>query len=345
MKRRKAGVSRVSRLPAAKPNIRWSSARIGDGVGAKFSTLTRGDFSASVAQASGSPRERKDKMAKGREKSDDRTVPQGRRKPVVTAAGRGGRAVTASQQARQLGLRFATADSPQGDDDGADEGQPSPAPLAVPKARNTKGNVAPAMTMEEVASQENLVGAFAAVASNKGAPGPDRQSIEEVREHLPELLPRLQRELLADSYEPGMVRRVWIPKPGGSGQRGLGIPDVIDRLVQQAVLQVLSPHYEPTFHASSHGFRPGHSCHTAIAEARKHIEAGYGWVVDFDVEKFFDNVNQDRLLGRLEERIKDRRVIRLIPPHAEGQGGDAGWGGGEQRGGGAARRPAVAIAE
>ena len=205
-------------------------------------------------------------MAKGREKSDDRTVPQDRRKTVPTAAGWGGRAVTASQQARQLGMSFATADSPQGNVDGADEGQPSPAPLAVPKAKIRKGTVAPAMTMEEVIRQENLMQAFKSVASNKGAPGPDHQSIEEVREHLPDLLPHLQRALLDGSYEPGMIRRVWIPKPGGNGQRGLGIPDVIDRLVQQAVLQVLSPHYEPTFHVSSHGFRPEHSCHTAIAE-------------------------------------------------------------------------------
>jgi group II intron reverse transcriptase/maturase len=208
-------------------------------------------------------------------------------------------------------MSFATADSPQGDVDRADKGQPLPALIAVPKAKVTMGRVPPAMTMEEVATQENLYQAFKAVEANKGAPGPDRQSIAEVREHLGEILPRVQQELLADRFEPGDIRRVWIAKPGG-GQRGLGIPDVIDRLVQQAVLQVLSPHYEPTFHPSSHGFRPEHSCHTAIAEARKHIEDGYEWVVDFDVEKFFDNVNRERLVARLEERIKDRRIIWLI---------------------------------
>jgi RNA-directed DNA polymerase len=247
----------------------------------------------------------------GREESDDCVVPQDRRKTVPTAAGRGGKAVTASQQARQLRLFSATADSPQGDVDGADEGLLSPAPLAVPKAMNTKRAVTPAMmTMEEVAAVENLREAFEKVASNKGAPGPDRQSIAEVRVHLETLLPELHRALLDGSYEPGMIRRVWIPKPGG--QRGLGIPDVVDRLVQQALLQVLSPHYEPTFHGSSHGFRPGRSCHTAIAEARQHLEAGFEWVVDLDLDRFFDRVHHDRLLARLEERIKDRRITRLV---------------------------------
>ena len=99
------------------------------------------------------------------------------------------------------------------------------------------------------------------------SPGPDRQSIDEVRKHFDELLPKLQRELLEEDYQPGMIRRVWLPKSGG-GQRGLGIPNVVDRIVGQAVHQVLSPHYEPTFHESSHGFREGRSCHTAIAEAK-----------------------------------------------------------------------------
>jgi RNA-directed DNA polymerase len=250
-------------------------------------------------------------MVKEREQSDDRVLPQAHRKVDVTdSQGQGGKAVTASKQARQLRLSFATAESPQGDVDGADSGQPLPAPLAVPKAKNTKGRVTPTMTMDEVASIENLKQAFKKVASNKGAPGPDRHSIAEVREQLDTLLPSLQRELLEGRYEPGKIRRVWIPKPGG--QRGLGIPDVIDRLVQQAVQQVLSPNYEPTFHDSSHGFRPGRSCHTAIAAARKHIEAGYEWVVDLDLEKFFDRVPHDRLLGRLGERIKDQRIMGLI---------------------------------
>ncbi|MBI2893012.1 MAG: group II intron reverse transcriptase/maturase [Deltaproteobacteria bacterium] len=167
------------------------------------------------------------------------------------------------------------------------------------------------MTMEEVACHGNLRRAFEKVASNDGAPGPDRQSIEEVEAHLGEILPPLSRALLEGSYRPGMVRRVWIPKSGG-GQRGLGIPNVVDRTVQQAVHQVLSPHYEPTFHESSHGFRPGRSCHTAIAEAKGYLEEGYEWAVDLDLEKFFDRVPHDRLMARLGQRVKDARLLRLI---------------------------------
>jgi group II intron reverse transcriptase/maturase len=167
------------------------------------------------------------------------------------------------------------------------------------------------MTMEEVASLENLREAFQQVASNKGAAGPDRQSIEQVRKHLDELLPKLHQELLEGSYRPGMIRRVWIPKSGG-GQRGLGIPDVVDRIVGQAIHRVLSPHYEPTFHASSHGFRPGRSCQTAVAEAKTYLEEGNDWVVDLDLEKFFDRVHRQRLLARLEQRVKDRRLLRVI---------------------------------
>jgi RNA-directed DNA polymerase len=182
---------------------------------------------------------------------------------------------------------------------------------AVPKPRNTTGIDLAAMTMEEVASEENLRKAFQQVASNKGASGPDRQSIDEVREYLDELLTALHHELLNGSYRPGNIRRVWIPKAGG-GQRGLGIPNVVDRIVQQAVQQVLTPHYEPTFHESSHGFRPGRSCHTAIAEAKQYLEDGYEWVVDFDLEKFFDRVHHQRLLARLEQKVEDERLLQLI---------------------------------
>jgi RNA-directed DNA polymerase len=167
------------------------------------------------------------------------------------------------------------------------------------------------MTMEEVASEENLRRAFGAVARNRGAPGPDGRSIDEVREHLEELIPRVRQGLLEGTYRPGKIRRVWIPK-GGGAVRGLGIPDVIDRWVQQAVHEVLSPTWEPTFHPSSHGFRPGLSCHTAITEAKQHLEEGYEWVVDLDLEKFFDRVHHQRLMARLERRVKDRRLIELI---------------------------------
>ncbi|MCC6133481.1 MAG: group II intron reverse transcriptase/maturase [Acidobacteria bacterium] len=167
------------------------------------------------------------------------------------------------------------------------------------------------MTIEEVAREENLREAFRKVALNDGAPGPDRQRVEEVGNRLAEIVPALSRDLVAGRYRPGEIRRVWIPKSGG-GERGLGIPNVIDRMVQQAVAQVLSPHYEPVFHESSHGFRPGRSCHTAIAEAKKHLEEGYGTVVDLDLEKFFDRVNHERLLARLGQRVKDARLLGVI---------------------------------
>jgi RNA-directed DNA polymerase len=251
-------------------------------------------------------------MAKRREESDGRVVPEGRRKAVKTVAQpRGGKAITASEQAGQRDLFLETADSPQGAATGAGAGQPAPDRNAVPKSRNMPVEHLPAMTMEEVTSDDNLMGAFAEVARNRGAPGPDGQSIEEVREHLSELLPVVRRNLLDGSYRPGMIRRVWIPKPGG-GERGLGIPDVVDRWVQQAVHQVLSPHWEPTFHPSSHGFRPGRSCHTAIAEAKKYLEEGHEWLVDLDLEKFFDRVHHQRLVARLELKVKDRRIIELL---------------------------------
>jgi group II intron reverse transcriptase/maturase len=132
-----------------------------------------------------------------------------------------------------------------------------------------------------------------------------------VREHLEELEPELVDALESGTYQPGDIRRVWIPKPGG-GQRGLGVPDVVDRTVQEAVRRVLEPLYEPTFHESSHGFRPGRSCHTAIAEARQHVTDGYEWTVDLDLEKFFDQVNHQRLMARLGRRVSDRRLLKLI---------------------------------
>jgi RNA-directed DNA polymerase len=248
----------------------------------------------------------------GREKSDDRVVPKGRRKAVPTDVSRGGKAVTASEEAGQLALFLGTADSPKGVAAKAESGRPASASRAVPKPRATRGALPrPMMIMEEVASLRNLELAFSNVAKNKGAPGPDRMAIDEVREHLDEVIAELHRKLLDGSYRAGRIRRVWIPKAGG-GQRGLGIPNVVDRIVQQAVHQVLSPHYEPTFHASSHGFRPGRSCHTAIAEAQKYLEEGFEWVVDLDLSRFFDRVHHERLLARLAERIQDRRLLKLI---------------------------------
>jgi RNA-directed DNA polymerase len=251
-------------------------------------------------------------MAKRPEESDDRVVPEDGRKPVPTAPGaRGGKAVTANEGAIQLRLNFETAETPQGAEDVAKADQAARAKSPVPKSRRTSRPGPPAMTMEEVTDEENLRYAFEEVARNKGAAGPDGQAIEEVRPHLNKLLPEISRALLDGRYQPGMIRRVWIPKPGG-GERGLGIPNVVDRVIQQAVHRVLGPNYEPTFHDASHGFRPGRSCHTAIAAAKQHMYEGYGWVVDLDLEKFFDRVHHERLLARLGQRVQDPRLIMLI---------------------------------
>ena len=250
-----------------------------------------------------------------RQKSEDRTVPKGRRKTVVTCGVEhrgGGKAVPVNEQSRQLELRFETAEvravQAARSDGVAGRGVPLAAAFAVPKSKHREEKAASA-TIEEVTKR--LGEAFQNVARNKGAPGPDRQSIDEVRERLGEVLPKVSAALLAGSYVPGDIRRVWIPKSGGA-QRGLGIPNVIDRVVQEAVRLVLEPQYEPTFHASSHGFRPGRSCHTAIAQARSYVEEGYEWVVDLDLEKFFDRVSHQRLMARLAQRVTDRRLLVLI---------------------------------
>jgi group II intron reverse transcriptase/maturase len=165
--------------------------------------------------------------------------------------------------------------------------------------------------MEEIADESNLRKAFQNVAKNRGAAGPDGRGIAEVRERLEIELPRIRNALLGGTYRVGEIRRVWIPKSDGR-QRALGIPNVVDRWVAQAVLQVLSPVYDKEFHPSSHGFRPGRSCHTALEEARGHIGAGHAVVVDIDLEDFFNRVHHQRLLARLEQKIKDRRILRLI---------------------------------
>jgi len=250
-------------------------------------------------------------MVKGQEKSDGRMVPEGRRKPTPTAKRRGGKATTASERKETFKLTPDIADNPTGNAVEANADRSVLAKRAEPKPGNIKNSFPPAMTMEEISDHRNLKTAFEHVAKNKGAPGPDAKSIADVRKHLDKTLDELHRTLRNGSYRPGNIRRVWIPKSSG-GKRGLGIPDVVDRIVQQAVLQVLSPHYEPTFHASSHGFRPGRSCHTAINEAKQYLDQGYTWVVDFDLSKFFDRVHHQRLLARLEKRVKDRRIIQLI---------------------------------
>ena len=241
------------------------------------------------------------------QKSEDRVLPDGGvmpAQPVGSSPAGQGKAVPVDEMTGQLCLPIATAEcrARVPDRSGADRG--SVLPKAIVNAQ-----IDASATMEGVVSR--LTSALLKVASNKGAPGPDGQTIEALLEQWPVVLSRLQADLLAGTYRPGEIRRVFIPKAGG-GQRGLGIPDVIDRVVQEAVRQVLEPLWEPTFHPSSHGFRPGRSCHTAITEAKTYLEDGYELVVDLDLEKFFDLVCHQRLTAKLAERVGDRRLLVLI---------------------------------
>ena len=165
--------------------------------------------------------------------------------------------------------------------------------------------------MEEVCERENCETAWKHVRKNKGGPGVDGMTIDAARDYLREHWPSIRSQLLDGTYQPQPVKRVEIPKPDG-GVRKLGVPCVVDRLVQQAVLQVLQAQWDPTFSEHSYGFRPGRSAHQAVAQAQAYIAEGYGIVVDIDLEKYFDRVNQDRLMARVAERVSDKRVLKLI---------------------------------
>lgn len=249
-----------------------------------------------------------------RQKSEGRTVAQGPGNKASTHPDEpdaGAKSSPVNEEVRQLSLLSETAEeSARADADGAAaRPRDRAAARAVPKSKSKRKTAEPA-TIEAVS--ERLEEAFQAVARNQGAPGPDGTTIAEVRAHLPQIVDQLKTALLEGSYMPGDIRRVWIPKSGGGGQRGLGIPNVVDRMVQEAVRQVLEPVYEPTFHASSHGFRPGRSCHTAIAEAVRYVDEGYEWVIDLDLERFFDRVNHQRLMARLAQRVRDKRLLVLL---------------------------------
>lgn len=165
--------------------------------------------------------------------------------------------------------------------------------------------------MEEVCERENLKKALKRVQSNRGSPGVDGMTVDELPGYLREHWPALRDQLLSGAYVPQAVKRVEIPKPGG-GVRRLGVPSALDRFIQQAVLQVLQPRWDPTFSEHSYGFRPGRSAHQAIAQAQSYIADGHGSVVDLDLEKFFDRVNHDMLMGRVSKRVKDKRLLKLI---------------------------------
>jgi RNA-directed DNA polymerase len=166
-------------------------------------------------------------------------------------------------------------------------------------------------SMEAVVERENLKKALAQVKRNKGAAGVDRMNVDDLPAYLKEHWPTIRDQLLDGSYKPQPVRRVEIPKASG-GSRPLGIPTVLDRFIQQAVMQVLQAHWDPTFSEASFGFRPGRSAHQAVERAQELIASGHGFVVDIDLEKFFDRVNHDILMGLIAKRVADKRLLKLI---------------------------------
>jgi len=166
--------------------------------------------------------------------------------------------------------------------------------------------------IEAVVGRENMFSAYNRVVRNKGAAGVDAMSVKELKPFLQAHWAQIKEQLLKGSYKPQPVLRIEIPKPGGKGMRKLGIPTVLDRLIQQAVQQVLTPLYDPYFSDASYGFRPGRSAHQALCQAKEHMAKGKRWVVDMDLEKFFDEVHHDILMSRIARRVTDKRMLCLI---------------------------------
>ena len=165
--------------------------------------------------------------------------------------------------------------------------------------------------MEEIVDRENLKEALRRVKANKGSPGVDGMTVNQLDDYLKQQWPTILEQLLSGTYKPKPVKRVEIPKPDG-GVRKLGIPTVLCRFVQQAVMQVLQRQWDPTFSNHSYGFRPGRSAHQAVAQAQRYIAEGYNWVIDLDLEKFFDRVNHDKLMAQIAKRVEDKRLLKLI---------------------------------
>jgi RNA-directed DNA polymerase len=206
----------------------------------------------------------------------------------------------------QLELDFSSAPMGEARQAGREEAE-LPSAMDEPESpANTR------QMMEEICERENLREALRRVRSNKGSAGVDGMTVDNLSAHLQQHWPVIREQLLSGTYEPKPVRRVEIQKPDGGGVRKLGIPTVLDRFVQQAVMQVLQRQWDPTFSQHSYGFRPGRSAHQAVTQAQQYIAAGYGWVVDLDLEKFFDRVNHDKLVGAIAERVEDKRLLKLI---------------------------------
>ncbi len=193
------------------------------------------------------------------------------------------------------------------------------APKLIPAGTESSaakhGTESPAITeplMEEVCERENCKRALKRVKANKGSPGVDSMTVHELPGFLQQHWPAIREQLLNGTYQPQPVRRKEIDKPDGGGVRKLGIPTVLDRFIQQAVMQVLQKRWDRAFSDHSYGFRPGRSAHQAVEAAQQYIAAGYRWVVDLDLEKFFDRVSHDKLMARIAERVSDKRLLKLI---------------------------------
>jgi RNA-directed DNA polymerase len=182
---------------------------------------------------------------------------------------------------------------------------------SFPTANDPESPASTSRLMEEVCERENLKEALRRVKANKGSAGIDRMTVDGIADYLKQHWPAIREQLLSGTYQPKPVRRVEIPKPDG-GVRKLGIPTVLDRFIQQAVMQVLQRQWDRTFSDYSYGFRPGRSAHQAVAKAQQYIAESRGWCVDLDLEKFFDRVNHDKLMGQIAKRVGDKRLLKLI---------------------------------
>ena len=205
---------------------------------------------------------------------------------------------------------------PSGYHNGAEETGPRSSefetePTDPASAKKPALDPVPMNLMEQIVDEVNMEAAWKKVRSNRGAPGPDGITIEQFPETFHDIWPQLRQQLLEGTYRPSPARRKSIPKPDGS-QRHLGIPNVLDRLIQQAVLQILTPIFDPEFSESSFGFRPDRSAHQAIHLVQTHIRAGYRWCVNMDLSKFFDTVQHDVLMHRVGRKVRDKRLLRLI---------------------------------
>src|SRR5438270_5024997 len=203
----------------------------------------------------------------------------------------------------QLAFRF--------DEGGEASGNVTEGTEALQAKRSPENPAGKQQVMETICERENLREALQRVKTNKGSPGIDGMTVEQLPDYLKQHWPVIREQLLSGTYEPQAVKRVEIPKPDG-GVRKLGIPTVRDRFVQQAVQQVLQRQWDPTFSDHSYGFRPRRSAQQAVARAQQYIAEGITWCVDLDLEKFFDRVNHDKLMGRIAQRVEDKRVLKLI---------------------------------